>query len=387
MAIGFSGFSEDTGELPSLPAWHVAAEAAGVREKARVALGVLRNVAIANRSSRGRSFYSIRTVARHFELPTTTVTRMYEQLKIEGVLGTIWGSKTIIEPAELDNDIHLRGMLLLPVPWRSFATVSTCRLFVRNMQRSLWRERFGSQVVFYDESMFDALALTDALLEARSEGVIWLMPPRGTSSCFARLKDRGVKYLVVSDEPPINGEPGYYLSWEQALIEGLLGWKRSGTSNVIIIRDTECESLGELRVLEHCLTKVGFTFHLAEEAWLSNRQSIADWPERKSGIIFVCAKSLVRFSQAGADRLRGLLGNGRVLFLHGSVDLPFQRELNHGFDAVTFDWPRISRRIVTDLVSRGCVDHIEQQTVFSGKWSSGTTGPTLGRNVSPVPDA
>src|SRR3954468_3061975 len=97
--------------LPSFPAFEDTNRRNAGREKATVALEFLRQAAIAGRQSKGRPFYSIRTVARHFSLPTTTVTRLYGQLKMEGVLGTIWGSKTIIEPTQVDNDIRLKAMI------------------------------------------------------------------------------------------------------------------------------------------------------------------------------------------------------------------------------------------------------------------------------------
>src|SRR6187397_3634159 len=104
MAAFFDAMNDN---LPSMASLDLAdLRSVDAKEKAAVALQLLRRAAAANRRSSGRSFYSIRTVARHFGLPATTVTRMYEQLKKEGVLGSIWGSKTIVEPAHLDNDVR-----------------------------------------------------------------------------------------------------------------------------------------------------------------------------------------------------------------------------------------------------------------------------------------
>src|SRR5690242_19133591 len=131
MAVFFDAMNESLPSLTSLDERTI--RSVDTKEKAAVALQLPRRAAAANRRSTGRPFYSIRTVARHFGLPTTTVTRMYDQLKTEGVLGGIWGSKTIIEPAELDSDVRVRGMIVLPVPVRTFAATSTSRLFLRNM--------------------------------------------------------------------------------------------------------------------------------------------------------------------------------------------------------------------------------------------------------------
>jgi hypothetical protein len=363
-------FDATSDHLPSLaPLDEAMIRSVDAKAKATVVLQFLRKAAAANRTSTGRPFYSIRTVAKHFALPTTTVTRMYDQLKTEGILGSIWGSKTIIEPPELDNDIHVRGMVVLPVPLRGFSATSTYRLFLRHMQLSLWRERFGSQVFFYDDSILDAAAVADALLELRPEGVIWLMPPHGISSCFARLRDRGVKFLTISDELPINGGPGYFLSWQDAVIQGLHRWKHVGFSRAIIFADAASNSGSPLRVLQFCLTKLRFTFDVRDESVLNHNQHLEDFVAPDSGAIFLTAKSVLRFSQSDVDRLHNVLRNSRVLFIHGMVDLPLHSELGHGFDFVAFDWVAISRRIVNDLVSRGYLDHVEHQTIFKAKWS------------------
>ena len=142
---------DKTQRLPNLPAFEALAGSPPREGKSGVVLQLLRQAAMASRQSKGRPFYSIRTVARHFSLPATTVTRLYDQLRTEGVLGSIWGSKTIIEPSQLDNDIRLKGIVALPIPLRAFSALSAPRFFVGRMQRALSRERFGSVVLFYDD--------------------------------------------------------------------------------------------------------------------------------------------------------------------------------------------------------------------------------------------
>ena len=77
-------------DLPDLAALGLVERLAN--EKISVVLGLLRRTAAEHRESTGRPFYSIRTVARHFNLPSTTVIRLYDQLKVEGVLGSVWGA-------------------------------------------------------------------------------------------------------------------------------------------------------------------------------------------------------------------------------------------------------------------------------------------------------
>ena len=255
----------------------------------------------------------------------------------------------------------------------AFSALSTYRLFVRGIQRVLWRERFGCQMIFYDEAVLDGSALTDALLETGSDIVIWLMPPLGTSSCFARLRDRGIRSLVITDEMPINGEAGYYLSWQDAVIQGLAEWKRSECAKAVVVKDGDSKSSGALGLMHSCLAEAGLVFEIRDRTQLrtSNRSSNPNAGNCRE--IFLSAQSLIQFAQAGVDTLADLLRHNRVLFIHGSVDLPFQTKLNRAFDTIKFDWPAIVRRIVRDLVASRYINHIEEQTIFKGEWNAGTT--------------
>ena len=339
--------------------------------KAAVVLRLLRQAAVANRRSKGLPFYSIRSVAKHFSLPPTTVTRLYGQLKTEGLLASIWGSKTIIEPKQLDNDIRLRAIATVPLPLRAFSTVPTYRNFAYVIQRALSRERFGSRIVFYDEALLDGSRLTDALLECRTDVVIWLTPPARISSAISRLRDRGVRSITISDEVPINGEAGYYLSWQDAVIEGLAGWKRAGVRRVFVVKGEEPSCSNSARSLRSCLARVGFPFEVRERAQLDATQLSLDPKARHFGVILLSSRSLILFAQAGVDALDNLLRHSHVLFIYGGVDLPFQTDVNRSFDTVEFEWRTIARCIVRDLVLSRCTNDVDSQTVFKGKWNFG----------------
>jgi len=64
-------------------------------------LRLLRKIAHGVRQKQPRPFYSIRTVARRFNVPLTTVARIYAQLKKEEILASVYGSNTVVEPDEL----------------------------------------------------------------------------------------------------------------------------------------------------------------------------------------------------------------------------------------------------------------------------------------------
>jgi hypothetical protein len=364
-------FDEGEKHLSTLPPFNpLPTEPLTVREKTNIALRLLREAAIASRQSKSRPFYSIRAVAKHFSLPTSTVIRLYGRLKTEGVLGSIWGSGTIVEPTHLDNDIRLKAMVALPVPMRAFSVIPSYRLFIRSMQRDLWRERFSSQIIFYEEPMFDASAVTDAVLQTGSDLVVWLVPPARMASAFSKLKDRGIKSLIITDEMPIDGGSGYYLDWQGAVIRGLEDWKRSGHRMAVVIKNTDSDTSSILRLLPSCLAKVGLDFDVRETWELRPSQRSASASAARPGVIFISAQSLIRLAQAGVRGIEDLLRHNRVLFIHGGVDLLFQTHINRCFDTIKFNWSTISRRIVSDLITSPCGYSFQKQTIFRGKWHS-----------------
>ena len=89
------------------------------REKAEsrseALLRVLRRIAIAHRTEQTQTFYSRRTIAGHFKLPLSLVSRVFLRLEEEGLLSRIRGSRTVLRGLKHDRRLHVRGVVGLPV--------------------------------------------------------------------------------------------------------------------------------------------------------------------------------------------------------------------------------------------------------------------------------
>ncbi len=346
-------------------------------EKIGLVLRLLRQAALESRKSAGRPFYSIRAVARHYRLAPTTVTRLYGQLKTEGVLGSIWGSKTIIEPLKVDKDIRLKALIALPVSLRAFAIVPGYRRFFRLIQQTLWKHRFGSQLVFYDNGFPESPKFTDILLDYKVDIAIWLTPSPRVSNAVARLRDRGIRSITIHDGMPINGEPGYFASRQSALVEGLAGWKTAGIRSVALIHDQQSALAGTARMVQVALAdaSISFTSHEIGAAGLNGSLPKANWRDR--GIIFMSSQSVVSSTDKGVAGLLNLSRGKRILFLEGEVDLPIERSLSGSFDTIEFDWRAVARRVVSDLVANRGAIGTPEQAIFKAKWRSATGRETV----------
>jgi hypothetical protein len=361
-------------DLPGLA--DVRAAGNPTKDKIRLVLGLLRRTAIEHRDSTGRPFYSIRTVARHFNLPSTTVIRLYGQLKTEGVLGSIWGSKTIIEPLAIDKHIRLRAIVGLPVPFRAVSTIRDYRLFVGAMQRALWDQRFASHVVFYEDRGADFSAVADTLVESKADIVVWLTPSFNISSIVARIRDRGLKSVSIGDDLPLNGDPGYLLSRRDALEEGLAIWKMSGVRSVVIMRDARSSS-SIARMVNNAVLGANLSSYESDSSRVAFPAEKHKADCGRPGLVFPSRQSALQLTRLDLPDLLAVFSRHRVMFVQGAVDLPIETHLTESFDSIEIDWRAVARRIAFDLATGDCAFH--QQVVFKGKWQGVSRSEILRR--------
>jgi hypothetical protein len=362
------------GSLPlsSLPALESLAPSASTEgEKAAFILRLLRQAAIKSRERKSRDFYSIRAVARYFAVPPTTVTRVYDQLKEEGVLASIWGSKTFIEPREIDKQIRVKAIVGLPASLRSFTTIQNYRTFFLSMQEVLWKNGFATRLIFYGNEDAETAKLAEVLLGHKVDIVIWFAPIGKISNTASRLSDRGVRSMNVADAPPANGDGGYSLSRRNALAQGLAAWKRKGIRSVILPLQSGYHSSSRERVLETCLVDTGISYKVETVGSPTMHRNLAASPSRHTGIIFTSSDAVLEFASEGIKLFSTLLDGNRVMFIEGAVDLPGKAFFD-SFDRIEFDWQPIARRIGSDLVS-GTHAPPHERTIFEAKWCAGRT--------------
>jgi hypothetical protein len=346
-------------------------------EKAAFILRLLRQAAIKSRQAKSRDFYSIRDVARHFAVPPTTVTRVYGQLKEEGLLASIWGSKTFIEPHEIDREIRVKAIVGLPVSLRSFSTLRNYRTFFMVMQDVLWKQGFATRLLFYDSEDIDSSNLAELFLAYRIDVAIWFSPSSKISNTESRLTDRGIRSIRIVDSAPTNGDVGYYMSRLDGLREGLGAWKRSGISSVILLLQSGRHSSSRERLLESCLADAGIYYKFETVGSSALRRSLAASPSKYMGIIFTSSHAVLEFASEGVKAFATLLDKNRVMFIEGAMDLPGMAPFA-SFDAIEFDWQPIARRIGIDLVS-GTHAPPHERIIFEAKWcgrDSGRISPT-----------
>jgi hypothetical protein len=338
-------------------------------EKTALILQLLRDAAQKSRNEKSQPFYSIRTVASYFEVPVTTVSRIYARLKDEGLLASVWGSKTFVEPAQIDKQLHFRAVVGMPASLKLFCTVPAYRTFHLSISDALWKLGFAAQLIFYEGRDSEESTLANHFSSHKMDIVIWFLSgpkSKNTASCLA---DRGVRLITVVDSLRSSSEPCYYLSRQRALREGLIAWQRDGITSVTVARQTSCESFDRLEMIETCLRELEMHYTIVHIN--SCPHPLRTVSRRKNGaIIFPCSEFFVQSATQDSAGCAKLLAHSRVMSVGGPVDLPSRTGTDTTFDVIEFDWPTVAKRMACDLLEpvRSTTDY---PITFEAMWLPG----------------
>ena len=91
--------------------------------KAERLLEILRGIAVTNQREEPQPFYPLRDVASQFQVPVSTVARVYGQLEDEGILSSVRGSKTILQGLSSARHLSVRGIVAMPASLSRVVTV------------------------------------------------------------------------------------------------------------------------------------------------------------------------------------------------------------------------------------------------------------------------
>lgn len=347
------------------------------KEKASLILRLLRQAAIESRASRSQPFYSIRAVAAHFSVPPTTVTRLYGRLKEEGVLGTIWGSKTVVEPTQINEEIRIKAIVGLPALLQAFATNRNYRMFFASMQDTLWRCGFGTRLLFYEDNAMEPSNICDTFVDYKVDFVVWLAPNlKIISNAIRRLSDHDIRPITIVEGLPINGESGYYLSRRAALKEGLATWRRRGIRSVRLITCSNSVISNRQRMIEECLLDVGMAFSSEHADSQIGESDVVNRQREHPGIILASSDIAFRFVSNSVHDPRKHISKDRIVLIDGPLKIPGFPNISSHFDTIEFDWRPITRRITTNLAS-GRYGVQQERIIFQASWHSGAEGKNL----------
>jgi len=318
--------------------------------KAERLLEILRGIAVANQQDKSQPFYTMRDVTSRFQVPVSTVARVYGQLEDEGILTSIRGSKTILQGLRTTRHLSVRGVVGMPASLSRFVTVQDYRMFFIRTRRELRLRDFATATVFFERSEEGSDRLAQRIKKYKVDTVLWYLPGIAAKGIALRLNDAGIRVLGVGGGSLSGIDCCYEIRREAAVTAILRDWQSvSGIQSATIVRGRR--SAADVEQLEVLLERENLP---CEVASLGN-QSVEKFLDslganKKRGIIFLSSAASM-FSFRSPENLP-LLSRSRVAFVGGPVSIPFAKVPEAKVDLVIVDWQLVAERIVNDLLMK-----------------------------------
>ncbi len=349
-------------------------------QKSALLLRLLRQNARRSRNKKAQAFYSIRAVASHFNVPATTVSRIYAQLRSEGLLTTVWGSKTFVTPDRIDNQLRVRGIVVLPACLTSFCTVREYRDFFSEIRNALWNFGFATRLLFYKRIDAESPSFAGYLLKYKPDVVVWFQPIPKPTATVARLLDRGIRVVTVADCPGDRRGHHYCIDRRKAIEDALRGWRQDGIRSVTVLQDTRCASLTTIALIEKCLRGVAMPYAFTNPESLCQLKEPLPAAEQRAnrGIIFPSSELAVAVGGYDLARFAKLSEQSRFIITDGSIDVPGSYGAKPLTDVIEVDVKSIAKRIARDLIHSTSSRRTNPVT-FHAKWVPGASNPLSAR--------
>jgi hypothetical protein len=142
----------------------------------------------------------MRAVADHFHVPPAMVSRIYHRLSAEGMLRTVWGSKTLLEPAKTGGRRECRRVGI-PVNLTRFTASADYRESILLLQLEMWNHEVGEHLLFFKGQEDEVVSLCTRNHHPQIDTVVWLFPSVWCRQTLLRLRDIGFRVFCLTDQP------------------------------------------------------------------------------------------------------------------------------------------------------------------------------------------
>jgi hypothetical protein len=180
-------------------------------DKAGVIAALLRQIAAKTRNDHLQPFYSMRLVAEHFRVAPAMVSRIYRRLSAEGLLRTVWGSKTLLEPIKSGRNGACR-CAGIPVSLIRFTTSADYRTSILLLQLEMWNHEIDEHVLFFETQEDEIVTLCTRNHHPPIDTVVWLFPSESCRQTLLRLRDLGFRVCSLTDGSKRSGHDSYVIS-------------------------------------------------------------------------------------------------------------------------------------------------------------------------------
>jgi len=180
-------------------------------DRSTVVQSALRDVALKVQNERLQPFYSMRTVADHFRIAPAMAARIYRRLSVEGLLRTVWGSKTLLEPIKSGRNGACRSVGI-PVSLIRFTASSDYRTSILILQLEMWNHEIDEHLLFFERQEDEIVSLCTRSHHPPVDTVIWLFPSESCRQTLLRLRDLGFRVFSLTEGYKCGAHDSYVVS-------------------------------------------------------------------------------------------------------------------------------------------------------------------------------
>lgn len=356
-------FPKQIGGLPPITTIGLFDELCG-RERSEAILEALRQTARDIRDTDSQPFYSIRSAARHFGIPAAAVARMYVRLRHEGLLSTVWGAKTRVEPAELDRQLHVRAYVAVPVCSTRLAVLDEYAAFVAALVEQLKAAGFAAHPLVYQNMHSTQPDFAAMVIRALPDAVIWPFPPTAARENLARFGDRGIKVICVAADGESANRNLCRVSRRRALTRCINAWRTQKIEHLTVVRGDAVGCDPAVADIQSVLAAAEEKFETVQVISVSELQS--PQPVRNgAAVIFSSSLAAARLTAQSPVVAQTLFQSRQTLLYDGAFHLPFTDSDAPG-DVLSFDATALARRVVVGVLGRD--DEAQANATVEARW-------------------
>lgn len=319
-------------------------------------LEILRRLALAHQRAEPQLFYPLRDAARELGVSLSAISRTYETLKKERILGAVRASRTVIEGRAASAPISFKGFIGLPASLSCFLTLQDYRSFYFALQRELHRRGFVSNLLFFSDDSKGRDELGCLLEEFGVHVVIWFLPRLSVENAILALKDRGVRFVGIRDGGVNARSCKYEIRRDKALVNVLRKWQMDGHVTHATIVRTRLGSTVDAEMLEHGIERAGLSYDYLEVDHKDDRTVILSLGRTKYQGVILPGNCACLFSLREPEAFGNLLRRCRVVLPDGLPTVLPGAAPEGPVDLVTVDWPSAAKTIVDDLITKRAFD-------------------------------
>jgi hypothetical protein len=314
---------------------------------------ILRKLAQTHQRKEPRLFFPLRDAARELRVPVSAVSRAYEVLKKEGILGTIRASRTVIEGRDVASQISFKGFIGLPVSLSCFVTLQDYRSFYFALRRESQRRGFVSNLLFFSDNPAGRDELIRLVREFGVHIVIWFLPRLSAQDVIWTLKDQGLRFVGIRDGGMTAGFCKYEIRREEALIKVLRKWAdEGGVARVTVVRSSSGIASDE-EMIQDAIERAGLSYdHVEFDAKDHPAAILTSLACDASCGIVLPGDMASLFSLRAPEAFAELLRTCRVLLPDGPLSVIAGALPEGRVDMLTVDWLAVAKRIVQDLTTK-----------------------------------